>query len=160
MLNGVSLADFLSETEREEYFEEQFKTGVVLSLDCRRFLRVNYDKLVLVACVEPYPILLLINTETPAIYGRKPAFEARQLLLSVTDYDFLKWDSKLDCTKPRMELSKYEIRRQVLRDMGRILGHLTPETLKQVLTQVNAAKMMEYPRKKLIVDALRSALGY
>jgi hypothetical protein len=156
----VSLADSLSDREREQYFDEKFRTGVVLSLDCRKFLSVNYDKLALVVCVEPYPILLLINTETPKIYGQRPVFEARQLQLFAADYDFLKWDSKLDCTTPRAELTKYDIKRQVLRDMNRILGHLIPDTLKEILVQVSAAKMMEYSKKKLIIDGLRSALGY
>jgi len=96
----VSLADFLSKAEREERFDGEFRTGVVLSLDCRKFLRVNYDKLALVACVEPYPVLLLINTETPAVYGRKPAYEARQLPLSVADYDFLNGIQSLTARQP------------------------------------------------------------
>jgi hypothetical protein len=130
-----SLADQFSDEAKLASFQRQFVAGAVLYLRCD-FIKKSYqDKFVLVACVNPSPLYLIINTEPAAFIRASAELLACPVRIKSSEHAFLDHDSYVNCLTAH-SIEQSEVERQVLSDMGRIKGRLCDDSIREVLDAV------------------------
>lgn len=151
----MSLADFFSPEQRLEFFSRNFHAGQVFYLFCG-FTTPPKDKYLLLACVNPLPLFLVINSEINDFKLKRTHLRERQVLIKTEDYTFLNHDSYIDCTEAKDSLSQEEVERQVLTDSTRIKGNANLDTIKNVVDSINAARTVALRHKIWMLAELNS----
>lgn len=142
----MSLADFFSPEQRLEFFNRSFYAGQVFYLYCS-FTTPPKDKYLLLACVNPRPLFLVINSEINDFVMKRPHLRERQVLIKAEDYSFLIHDSYVDCTEAKDSLLKEDVERQVLIDTKRIKGAISPDTVAEVVNSINTSRTIALRHK-------------
>ena len=147
------LGDFFPGHEKQKHVAGHLEPGQVLCLFCE-FTTPQKDKYLVLACPGERSLFFVINSQIPEFAQARKALRSCQIKLSVSDYPFLDHDSYANCAEVRV-VSKAEIERQLLNDVGRIKGKLNATTRKRIVKVVQSAKTISKEHKKLIVEALK-----
>ncbi|HKV37599.1 MAG TPA: hypothetical protein VJX67_00190 [Blastocatellia bacterium] len=135
-ISNEPLADYFSDGEKLESFQRQFVAGLVLYLHCDFIKKAYQDKFLLLACVNPAPLYLVINSEPAAFIRANKALLDCQVCITKNDHSFLDHDSYVDCLKA-YSIEQSEVERQVLSEMGkRLKGRLSSKAVQAVLDAV------------------------
>ena len=149
-----TLGDHFPLEDRQEHIRSELNPGKILYLDAA-FTDPPKPKYVVLACVQPKPVLLLINSRVNPNVERDPSRAGRHLRLSASDYAFLSHDSFLDCSKEYGLASDLEMTGQLVADLGRIKGDLTQADKLRVVEIIKTSPTIP-PR---IIKAIEMALG-
>src|SRR4051794_34241039 len=85
-----------STEQRLELIRRQFLPGQVFYLFCE-FTWPPKEKFVVLACVNPRPLVLLINTNKSELAQSDPDLDGTQVCIKPSDYGCLTHDSYIDC---------------------------------------------------------------
>jgi hypothetical protein len=146
----MGLGDLFSVGERIESINRQFIAGAVCKLFCD-FTVPPKEKLLVVGCVSPHPLLLVINSEISEFHRKRQHLFDRQVKILADEHDFLNHDSFVDCTQTIEAFSKNDIEKQVVGDMLRIRGHLSSFAKVSVRNSVQAARTISLQHKQWIL---------
>src|SRR2546423_726525 len=116
---------------RLQSIRDQFLPGQIFYLFCDFTIPSAKDKYVVLACVNPRPLVLLINTKKSELVRTDPELESTQVLLTPSDYPFLRHDSYINCLSSH-DMRQDEIEQQVLLDMSRIKGRLNRQCISEL----------------------------
>jgi len=151
-----TLGDRFPEHEKQAYVDRHLRPGQVLYLYCD-FTTPPKGKYVILACpdVRPRPLLFIINSLISPYIQRHPELLNCQVLLAALDHPFLAHDSYINCSNVVDYFDYSEIRAQLVNDVGRIRGELSPIATRDVIQVVRAARTISPHHKKLIVQSLK-----
>ncbi len=144
------------ESHRREWAENQLTPGRVLYLFCE-FTTPPKEKYLAIVCRKPRPLLFLVNSSLTSFVQKRPEFRKCQVSLSAGDYDFLRYDSYLNCSEVIDSLRVEEIVDQLVADITRIKGSLNEITIQEIRQVVPDTKTISPIHKKLIERALSCA---
>lgn len=144
------MGDQWPENERREYVERHLLPGCILRLFCH-FTEPPKEKYLVLVCTTRSWLALTINTRVPSLAQRD--VRRSHLPLHASEYDFLRYDSFLDCSKVH-PIEKDAIMCQVLGDTGRIVGTISATTRAQVVTAVRQARTIVRRDKQAILRSL------
>ncbi len=147
------LGDHFPPEEKRRHIRRQLRPGLVLFLDCD-FTTPPKPKFVVLVCVQPRPVLFVVNSVVSPYIRARPHLLACQVRLSKSDYPFLARDSYLDCSQPVYLTDDGAITGQLVGDLTRQRGELTKATRSQVVTVVRAARTLSQRDKAAIEAAL------
>jgi hypothetical protein len=145
------LGDGFPLEHRKEHVEGALRPGMILYLDAA-FTDPPKPKYVLVACLEPTPVLLLINSRLNPNVESDPARAGCHLRLNASDYPFLDHDSFLDCSKAYNLADDTEVAGQLVADLNRIKGEIRPDDRRHVIELVRSSHSLS-PRIRKAIEA-------
>lgn len=151
------LGDNLPEQQKLEIIRRQLTVGRVLKLFCK-FTKPPKEKYLVVANVQPYPILFLINSEINAFIKARPHLLQCQVQIDAASHSFLDHHSYIDCTQAN-HFTMLDMESQIVQDMGRIKDCLSSEVIKTIISAVEDSKTLERKHKRWILNALNGVLG-
>ncbi len=108
------------------------------------------SKHMVVVGFDPYPLLLKIGTLQRTSSSGK--IYRTQFTLKKEQYDFLSYDSYLNCGRVWKLITKDEIIEQVLADNSRIKGTLSADHKNEVCRQLDKAKDVARNHRRIIKD--------
>jgi hypothetical protein len=146
----MGFGDLFSIGERTDSFNRQFIAGAVCKLFCD-FTVPPKEKLLVVGCVSPHPLLLVINSEINEFYRRRQHLFDRQVKILADEHDFLDHDSFVDCAQTIEAFSKNDLEHQVVGDMQRMRGYLSPSAKVAVRNGIMAARTISVLHKQWIL---------
>lgn len=149
----MTLGDFFPQADREDYLKRHLKPGQVLYL-FSHFTQPPKEKYLVIAYYSDSPLLFVINSRIHPYIASRPELNASQVEIQAVEYDFLSHDSFIDCSQVIDSFEAAEIRRQVLGELSRIKGELTPATTAEIKQVVRAARTISERHKQLILAAL------
>jgi hypothetical protein len=106
-----------------------------------------------VACLEPTPILLLINSRLNEFVERQPERRACQVLIDVTNHPFMKRESWLDCSEP-FGYPRDWLDNILASNPESRLGRISPTVRRDIIAVVTNTSLLSARKKQRIVDAL------
>lgn len=150
----MRLGDSFPETDRRRYVEEQLAPGTVLYLWCE-FTKPAKEKYVALACVEPL-LLFVVNSSISSFIENRPDRRKCQVSVNACDYEFLQYDSFLDCSQVIAGVKLDEIIGELVDQPSRIKGVLERSTIQHIIDVVPNAKTISNAHKTAIQEALSS----
>lgn len=147
------LGDRFPENVRRELAVGQLTAGRVLYLRCD-FTNPPKEKYIVVVAPEDPPLILIVNSNVAAFINAQPDLKNCQVTLRAADYDFLRHDSFLDCSKTFDSMSRDEIVGQLVADFSRIKGELSVAARGKVLGAVRQARTISAAHKRRILAVL------
>ncbi|PYP83245.1 MAG: hypothetical protein DMF61_23615 [Blastocatellia bacterium AA13] len=154
----MSFGDFFSPAARLESIRRQLISGQILYLYCDFTIPDPKNKYLVLASTEPRLLFLVINSDQRELVRSNPRWQQAQVSISTVDYQFLDHESWIDCTDVQ-ELSQEEVESQLGRDMSRIKGQLSHDTLAAVIDAVAESPGLINREKRWILVALHIALA-
>jgi len=148
----VRLGDRFPEGGKAEHVTRQLVPGQVLYLFCQ-FTHPPKEKYLVLVSVEPGPLLFVVNSRVSPFIADRPDLSKCQVMLAASDYAFLDHDSFIDCSRA-ISLPEDEITSQLIADLGRMRGTLSPTTRQQITRVVQAAQTISPAHKRAIELAL------
>ena len=124
----------------------------------RLFLHVTKPpkiKRCVVACLEPSPILLLINSEINALLLKNEELRALQVLIDTANHDFMSRDSWIDCSQ-QFGYPVEWLRREIQNDPRQLLGTISETTRREIIACVTNSRILSPKKKCQIIDGLTS----
>jgi hypothetical protein len=106
------------------------------------------------SCPGETSLLFVINSSIPKFALKSPDLRSCQIELNASDYPFLEHDSYVNCVEVK-SVSKAEIERQILQDIGRIKGELNATTKREIIRVVQTARTINARHKRLVIEALK-----
>jgi hypothetical protein len=142
---------------RLESIRRQFKPGQIFYLFCEFTRPKPKPKFVLLVCVEPRPLVFLINTKKSGLILSDPDLENTQVCLTPSEYRCLDHDSYIDCLEV-FEMDQEEIERQILADSNnsRIKDRLSRKCIAELINAVSESSPLMGRDRNWILNALRS----
>ena len=147
------LGDHFPDDLKQDYIDRHLVPGQVLYLFCD-FTDPPKEKYLVLACVEPEPLLFVINSSIPAFIARRPDMRRCQVRVTTSTHPFLDHDSFINCAETIPLSDQPNMRQQLLTGVGRIKGTLDDAARRQVLNAVRAAVTVSPSYKKAIEDGL------
>jgi len=138
---------------KRDYAQQQLVPGRILYLYCR-LETATKDKFMVLAAVEPSPLLLVINSRIPRFIQGNPSLRACQVCLRASEYDFLDHDSYVNCTQVLDGISLEAIVEQFADDVSRLKGELTAADRAQISAAVRRAPTVSPAHKQAVEAAL------
>jgi hypothetical protein len=149
----ATLGNYLPDPLKQQHIERHLHPGQVLYLSCD-FTTPPKEKYVIFACAGAWPLLFIINSNIRPYIAQRPVLNQCQVCLRAADYPFLDHDSFADCSRVIEQVSEDVIRAQILADVSRLKGALTPATKTEIVRAVQGAKTISRHHKDLIANAL------
>ena len=149
----MSVGDQFPLEEKEAFLNRTLIPGTILYLFCE-FTSPPKFKYGILACIDPEPILLIINSEISSWLQQRPAMRDCQVTLRQEEYSFLRHDSFVDCTKAIRVFALTDLKSQLLEDLDRIKGQITRETREAIVYAVKTGNTIENRIKLWIIQAL------
>ncbi len=149
------LGDHFPLGDREDDVGRELRPGMVLYLDAA-FTNPPKPKYVLLACLDPRPVVLVINSQVNPNVESDPARAGRHVKLSAADYAFLQHDSYLDCSKGYSIDCDTDVSGQLVCDLSRIKGELCCADRQSVVTTIRTSATIPMRIRK----AIEAAVGY
>lgn len=118
-------------------------------------LRNPKHKYCLLACIEPRPLLLLINSEVTEYKKSRPELMAGQLEIDCASHSFLRYDSWLDCTETH-GYGREELDAECGADPKIIVGHISARLQTRVVEVVRRSVTLSKRDISRILAALDS----
>jgi len=146
------LGDHFPREERTKFFRNGFRPGRIYYLHCT-FTRPRKNKFVLVACVDPEPVVLLINSRVNEFVQRRPPLARCQVAIDEASHGFLRHDSFIDCSAA-FPMDFVEIERQVLDDTSAVRGSASPSVIDQVCAAVKLSSGIARRHREWILVGL------
>lgn len=150
-----SLGDYFPDSEKLNHINRSLIPGCVVYLHCG-FTRPPKDKYLVVVCLEGDPIVFVINSKINDYISSRPHLLACQVNLLKKEDDFLDRDSIINCGEA-INLSEEEIRRQIMADTSRLIGHLSSSAIDKVKAAVTKSVTLSDYQKNQIFQALESS---
>jgi hypothetical protein len=152
------LGDHFPLDDRKNHIGRELRPGTVLYLDAG-FTNPPKPKFAVVACLKPTPVLLLINSEINPNVERDPARAGCYLALAASDYPFLVHDSFLDCSKAYSLADDLSMTGQLVSDVSRIKGDLSPDDRRRVAELVRGSRALSLRIRRAIEAELGGEAG-
>ena len=152
------LGDSFPPQWREEHATHELCAGMVVKIDCD-FTTPPKEKYAVIAAWGDRPLLLLINHPIPQFITRRPHLIPLQVTLAAADYTFLSHDSFADCSQLHVLDDASAVRRQVVGNLGRVCGMLTPASCRSVLDAIDRALTVSPAHKAAVHQALDTRAG-
>jgi hypothetical protein len=149
----MKLGESFPPEERRAYIQRSLKPGAILHIFCPFTLPPKFKYCVLV-CVEPEPVLFLVNSKKSQWIEDRPALRDCQVVLQQRDHPFLRHDSHIDCTQARRDLPLEEIERQLMEDLDNLKGEITTAEREAIVYAVRGGTTIETRVKRAILTAL------
>lgn len=111
----MSSGGLFSVEQRLDSIRRQFLPGQIFYLFCEFTRPRPKPKFIVLACVNPRPLVLLINTNKSEMIRSDPDLESTQVCIRAADYSFLSYDSYIDCLEC-FDMPQDEVERQILAD--------------------------------------------
>jgi hypothetical protein len=137
----MRLGEALSPDDKRRYVRDSLVPGRILHLHCS-FTTPPKDKFVVIAALEPEPILFVINSEINKWLQDRPDLRDRQTTLHQSDHRFLGRDSFLNCTEAIRKVPLSEIEGQLVQNLDNIKDRLTEEERQAVLYAVDGCRTL------------------
>ena len=150
------LGDNLPEQQKLEIIRRQLTIGRVIRLFCK-FTNPPKEKLLVVANIQPYPILFVINSEINAFIKARPQLLECQVQIEAADHSFLNHHSYIDCAQATC-FTMLEIESQIVQDMSRIKDCLSNELVKEIIAAVERSVTLDRKEKRWILAALSTLM--
>lgn len=112
-------------------------------------------KWVVLVCVNPRPLVLLINSRVTRLYQSDPELLNCQILLEPKDQPFLVHDSYLDCAIA-FEIDQERVEQELLADMTKIQTQLSKEVLDLIIEKVADSPRMPPRHQGWIITDISS----
>jgi hypothetical protein len=110
-----------------------------------------------VACLEPKPVLLLINSRVNPFVIDRPELRACQVLLDAANHQFMRYDSWIDCSDP-FGYQRDWIDSAVTQDpAATLLGRISATVRQDIIACVENTPLLSARQKKHILDGLEEA---
>lgn len=148
------LAASFPEEERAVFVKRSFRAGVVLYLECS-FTNPPKDKFVILAADDDPPLLILINSRIHRFISKHPKLLQCQVILSPSDYNFLRQDSYADCSQVYYSMSQQEIISQLVTDASRIKSRLTHASTQRIIAAIQRAQTLSRLHVRRIISDLQ-----
>lgn len=113
-------------------------------------------KFAVVGCLDPKPILFLINTALTAFKRSRTDLMAGQLEITRQEHPCLHYDSWLDCAEPH-GYDREILSKACQRDRSVIRGHVSERLLAQIMATVEASRTIEKRKIGWVLAALRTS---
>ena len=146
------LGDRFPDHERNRFVRRHQVPGKILYLFCH-FTNPPKDKYLVLASVDPRPLVLVTNSAIHPFIRRNPHLLQCQVRLKAAEYAFLSHDSFVDCSRVYWFDSK-EISAQLLVDANRVKGELSAASRAKITHAVQSASTLSPLHKRLIAKAL------
>lgn len=125
----------LGEHFPEELLRQQLVPGRVLHLHCQF---ANKEKFVVLTCVNPDPLVLVINSRVHPFVANRPDLNRCQVVIDQASHEFLSHDSIIACHEvERMGLR--DIHDQVNADPSRIKSMVSDQVQDGIVSAVKHA---------------------
>ncbi len=147
------LGDIFPDNYKQGYVDRQLVPGQVVYLHCD-FTTPPKDKYLVVACIKPEVLLLVINSSIPPFVAKRQDLCKCQVQVNVSDHPFLRHDSYVNCAEVIRESEQPNMRRQLVKKVGRIKGKVSPIARRKILNAVRQARTLSRADKEAIRDAL------
>lgn len=147
-----SLGNAFPEALKAEIIERHWNPGLVLYLYCED---LGKNKYFLLASAGEGPFVFYINSTIHGFIVGQPDLLACQVRLEASDHAFLNHDSYVNCTEPVRRFTRTEIQGQLLADISRIKGELSPVALQEVIKAVQRATTIPPLYQEQIVSFLK-----
>jgi hypothetical protein len=111
-------------------------------------------KFAVIGCLDPKPIIFLVNTALPAFKRLRPELMARQLEITRDDHPCLHYDSWLDCAEPH----GYDMGALVSackRDPTIVRGYVSDQLRERIIAAVEASRVIEKRKITWLLAGLR-----
>lgn len=148
----MKLGDCFPEDERKAHLRSILAPGSILLLDCY-FTKPPKPKFCILLCLEPEPVMVLVNSKISKFLEDRPALRDCQVLLHSTHHQFLKHDSYIDCTQS-LKVSIEEIESQILKDVKKIKGRIFQDEKEAIVYAISTAKTIPMRDKEWVLKAL------
>lgn len=112
--------DSLHPEDRRKHIHASLTPGRALQLRCD-FTTPPKDKYLVLACVEPEPLFLVINSKINELIQRRAWLLQCQVRINQEDHHFLQHHSYIDCTNA-YNIALGTIYDQIESDIGRLKG--------------------------------------
>jgi hypothetical protein len=153
----MNLSHLFSDEDKLKSFTGQFNPGRVLYLFCN-FTQPPKEKYLLVVSTNPIILMFVINSEINPFKASKAHLLKAQLPVTITEHDFLDHDSFIDCSQviTQNDFRLEEIHKQVLKDMTRIKGTITPLLAQNILDVVTLSRTLVKDDIHSIINAFNN----
>jgi hypothetical protein len=153
----MSLGDFFPQEDKRQSIKRQFVPGQVLYLFCSFTTPQPKNKFLFVACVNPRPLLFVINSQINDFISNRPHLRRCQVSIKSGDYKFLTHDSFINCTEAKDDFDYSDIEIQLLNDMTRIRGPLSQPCVDEIIEAVKLTKALAPRYKAWILASLHGS---
>ena len=113
-----------------------------------------HNKYFVIASADDPPLLLKIRSNLTPYAKNNPYIAAFHLPIPKADYEFLDYDSHLNCSEVHYGLSLEEIRSQIINDRSRVTGDVSTRDIAQIVKMVSNSVTISPKHKKLVIKAL------
>jgi len=133
-----------------KYIEENILPWRILRLFCQ-FTTPPKNKHMLLVCINPRPLLFMVNSQIHPYIRSKSYLKSCQVLLSVNQHFFLAHDSYADCRNVCTTFSITDIVTQVRADERRMKGFISEQAQEQVIAAIKFCPVLERHYKESIL---------
>ncbi len=144
--------DRLPPEEQRKYISARLTPGRVLLLYCD-FTIPPKDKFLVLACIEPEPLFLVINSQLSEFIRKREWLLQCQVSIKHEDHPFLKHHSYIDCTSAHKVTSR-DIYEQLEKDIKKVKDEISKDTRDQIRAAVKFSKTLPARHKLDILAAL------
>lgn len=144
--------DRLPPEERRKHVHARLTPGRVLLLHCD-FTTPPKDKFLVLACIEPEPLFLVINSQLNEFIRKREWLFQCQVRIEHEDHPFLRHHSYIDCTNAH-KIALRDIYEQLEMDIETIKDEISKDVLGQILAAVKFSKTLPAKYKSDILAAL------
>ena len=152
-----TFGDFFPEPEKQRFINDNLAPGKVLYL-FSEFVEPPKEKFLLLSCMEPEPLVFVINSQINPFIKRDQHLFDCQVQLNASNYTFLDHDSYINCSQI-LSIGMNIIIDQVSSDLGRIKGEINMQTKQSVIQSVNRCRTISLAHKKLILPGFGGVVG-
>ena len=138
--------------------EEKLRPGAVIYYYCPVTTPPKY-KYQVICNIDPL-LVLLINSRIHEFIANRPELLRCQVSLKSEDYDFLKYDSHLNCVDAHECYEITNLKEMVVSNYREIYkGELLPNSVREVIAAINESTVMAPINKKRITSSLNDFLN-
>ena len=109
-----------------------------------------------VACLEPNPVLLLINTNVNPFVNDTPELKACQVLIDCASHQFMRSESWIDCSQ-LFGYPRNWIEAAVAGEPRQHLGRISDVVRRDIMNCVHNTPLLSERKKRVILDGLEPA---
>src|SRR2546426_997665 len=138
----MKLGEHFPPGEKLAHVRRSLKPGAVLRLFCP-FTTPPKEKYCILVCIEPQPVVFVVNSEISRWLRQRPALRDCQVTLHHEQHPFLEHDSYVNCTHARMDFSLQEIEEQLIENLDKLKDHISEGERDGIIYAVEAGKTIE-----------------
>jgi hypothetical protein len=150
-----NLASYFPGPLRKAHIKRSLSPSVIIFIHCNFANPPKEKYLILVSIDDGQIFFFVINSKINQFILSNPHLLQAQVQIKKSDYDFLHYDSYIDCSTINT-INEDEIIKQIQQDTTRIKGNLNSKTKKDIITAVIATTTLSRYQKKLITNSLSS----